>query len=378
MARLAQRIPKVMHVVFSLAPGGGAERLVYELARDPVFSANPPVVCCLHCVGALGERLQEEGYRIFCRTRARGFDFSIVRWLARVMIDERIEVVHAHQYTPMFYAVPAAFLAAGRGVVYTEHGRLYPDVASWKRRMVNPLLALGLDRLVSISHCTKEAMVAVDNLPSRRIQVVHNGVRLSEPPSFDAAAKRRALGVGEGDRLIGTAARLEPIKNIAMMLRALKEVAAERPETVLLIAGFGSQEQVLRDLARELGVEDRVRFLGLRDDLLEIYPLLELFLLTSFSEGISITLLEAMSQGVPAVATRAGGNSEVVVEGETGYLVEVDDDRALAAAILRLLAAPELGREMGFKAARRVEGSFSFDAMVQEYLDIYRAVVGRR
>lgn len=362
----------MMHVVLSMGAGGGAERLVFDMVRHAAFAGNPPVVCCLQLLGALGEQLQGEGYRVHCRPKGGGLDLSLVRWLARIIRQEGVEVVHAHQYTPMFYAVPAALWAGGRRVIYTEHGRLYPDLPNWKRRLVNPLLSLGIGQIVSISEGTKRAMVEIDNFSSGRIEVVHNGAVWRTPPAgFDPAAKRTALGIPAGTRLIGTAARLEEIKNLPMMLRAFQGVRAARPDTMLLIAGRGAQEEQLKLLARELGIGDQVLFLGLRDDLPEIYPLLELFLLTSFSEGISVTLLESMSHGVPSVATRVGGNPEVVLEGETGVMVPSDDPQALASAIGELLAAPERARSMGQQARQRVAARFSMDQMMESYLRLY-------
>jgi len=365
-------IPKVMHVVLSLEAGGGAERLVYDLVRDKTFAPAPPVVCCLRELGQLGALLVQEGFRVYCRPKGAGVDWSLVRWLAQVIRQEGVEVVHAHQYTPMFYSVPAALSAGRKRVIYTEHGRLYPDLPSWKRRLANPLLSRGIDQIVSISEGTKEAMVAVDNFAAKRIAVVHNGVIFANPgPGFDAEAKRRSLGIHPSQRVIGTAARLEEIKNLPMMLRALRAVLETMPDTCLLIAGRGSQEAALKQYARELGVANNVNFLGLRDDLPEIYPLFDLFLLTSFSEGISVTLLEAMSHGIPAIASDVGGNGEVVRERETGMLVEIDDDQALAARIIELLEDPERAHSMGEKARQRVNDSFSFPQMVRDYLQLY-------
>jgi glycosyltransferase involved in cell wall biosynthesis len=362
--------PKVLHVVLSMVVGG-AERLVYDMVRYPVFADNPPVVCCLDALGELGEKLQREGYSVFHKNRKRGLDWTVITWLREIIRREKITVVHAHQYTPLFYAVPAALLAGRVKVVYTEHGRFYPDRKSWKRTLVNPLLALGVDHLVSISHATADAMAEYDNFPRRRIQVIHNGIDSSRMnPVFDKSAKRQELGLSETSRFIGTAARLNSIKNIPMMLRGLKLVLQQIPDTCLVIAGQGGEEESLRQLADELRIADRVKFIGLRFDLPEIYPLFDVFLLTSFSEGISITLLEAMASGVPAVVTDVGGNREVAVEGETGYLVPVDDDRLLAVRMCELLQGTDRG-SWGRAAEKRVNEDFSVTGMMGEYQKLY-------
>lgn len=169
---------------------GGAERLVYDMVRYPAFADNPPVVCCMDSVGELGEKLREEGYKVYCKGRKPGFDFEMIAWLRAIIRIEKIDVVHAHQYSPLVYATPAAFLAGRKKVVYTEHGRFYPERKSWKRSLINPLLALGVDHLVSISAATADAMATYDSFPRQRIKVIHNGIDCSGMnPVFDKSAK---------------------------------------------------------------------------------------------------------------------------------------------------------------------------------------------
>ncbi|WP_026840899.1 glycosyltransferase [Citrifermentans bremense] len=363
--------PKVMHVVLSLSAGGGAESLVRDLMHGQALVAERPVVCCLQLVGALGRQLQDEGFSVYCRSKKDGVDLSAIGWLAGVMRRERVEVVHAHQYTPMFYAVPAAFLAGGAKVIYTEHGRLYPDLRSWKRALLNPFLALGIEQIISISEGTKKAMAEIDNFSEAKIAVIHNGIKPPEPCPVDLRQKRSELGIPEGCRVIGSAARLEEVKNLPMMLHAFRLIQAEKPGTLLLVAGRGSQEQNLKALARELGIEEQVRFLGLRSDLPDLYRLMEVFLLSSYSEGISLTLLESMSAGVPPVVTGVGGNPEVVVDGACGYVVPLGDHEAMAGRVLSLLDDEPLCRRFSVSARERVLAEFGFDKMLDAYNRLY-------
>jgi glycosyltransferase involved in cell wall biosynthesis len=156
-----------------------------------------------------------------------------------------------------------------------------------------------------------------------------------------------------------------------MMLRAHKLVLEQIPDTYLVIAGQGEEEQKLKELAVELGTADKVTFIGLRFDLPEIYQLFDVFLLTSFSEGISVTLLEAMASGVSAVVTDVGGNREVVVEGVTGYMVPVDDDRLFAERASCLLMEPEKNMNMAEAARKLVNQEFSVQGMMQAYQELY-------
>lgn len=363
--------PHIMHVVLSMHVGG-AERLVYDMVKYPAFTERPPIVCCLDAVGDLGEKLRQEGYRIYCKGRRPGLDLEMVRWLRQIIIREQVDVVHAHQYSPLFYAVPAALLAGRKKVIYTEHGRFHPEYKSWKRTLFNPLLAMGVDHLVSISEATARAMAAYDNFPLHRITIIHNGIdHATMQPKIDLQAKRKELGLSPTCRIIGTAARLNSIKNIAMMLRGLRLVLERVPNTYLVIAGQGEQEQNLKNLACKLEIADHVKFIGLRFDLPEIYQLFDVFLLTSFSEGISVTLLESMSWGIPAVVTEVGGNREVLVEGETGFLVAVDDDQLFVQRVCELLQNSTLAANQGEAAQRRLDKEFSLQGMMEKYLHLY-------
>jgi glycosyltransferase involved in cell wall biosynthesis len=353
---------------------GGAERLVYDMVKYPAFADNQPVICCMDAVGELGDKLLKEGYKVYCKGRRPGLDLKMISWLRDIIKQERVDVVHAHQYSPLFYAVPAAFLAGRVKVVYTEHGRFYPERKSWKRTLFNPLLAMGVEHLVSISEATAKAMATYDNLPLRRIRVIHNGIDCSKMNQvFDKKAKRQELGLSENCRIIGTAARLNSIKNIQMMLRVLKLVLQQVPDTCLVIAGQGEEEERLKAAAHELGIFDRVKFIGLRFDLSEIYQLFDVFLLTSFSEGISVTLLESMACSVPSVVTDVGGNREVVVERETSFLVRVDDDQSMAQRVCELLCDVDNHARMGLSARDRVAKEFSMIGMMAEYVSLYES-----
>lgn len=362
---------KVLHVVLSLGVGG-AEKLVYDMVRRLPSDEYSPSVCCLQLVGPLGEKLEEQGIPVYFRQRIPGFDWGLIAWLRGIIRRENIDVIHAHQYTPLFFSVMTALLSPRINLVYTEHGRLYPERRRFKRYLLNPLLAMRIDHIVSISDSTKQAMARYDNFPARRIQVIQNGVDFANlMPDFDILAKKGSLGVADHNPIVGTAARLDEIKNIPMMLRAFRLVLEAMPEARLLVAGRGPKEADLKKLAAELGISKEVIFIGLRYDLPEIYRLFDIFLLSSHTEGISITLLEAMASGIPTVTTAVGGNPEVVLPGETGYLVPANGEQEMAARILELLRDRGKRRRFGECGRSRAIERFAFDRMMESYQHLY-------
>lgn len=366
---------KIMYIVLSLNVGG-AEKLVNDIILDLDPGKYLPVVCCLDEIGPLGEGLREKGFKVlYFRKRRPGLDLGLIRWLRDTAKKEGADIMHAHQYTPYFFAVLAALLSRVK-VIYTEHGRLYPDRRNYKRYLIDPLLAVFTDHIVSIVDSNKRAMVHYDNFPAGSIKVIHNGVKTGQDAKrTDVPALKRSLGIDAGSAVVGTAARLNSIKNIPMLLRAFRRVLDEIPDSVLLVAGEGAMESELKETARSLGIYDRVKFLGLRTDLADIYRTFDVFTLSSYTEGISITLLEAMASSIPAVVTDVGGNPEVVLDGSTGFLVKSDDDAAMAERIVELLRDPDKRRLFGGNASMRVREHFSFDRMLGGYLALYDSCV---
>ena len=379
---MKQQPIKVMQLVLSLIIGG-TEKLVYEIAQRVNRDEVSPVVCCLDELGVFGEKLREAGVPVYVLNRSPGLDWSLLPKLRDIIIKERIDVIHAHQYTPYFYGLMAslhskATLAPFRPeVVFTEHGRFYPDVRKFKRIVSNPILSLFTKEIVTISASTKQSLITYENFPARRIRVVYNGIDLGRfSQTTDRLAKRRELGLAADDPVFGIVARLDPIKNHAMLLRACQQVVKVMPNARLLIIGDGPERARLEELTQTLGLAAHVTFLGARQDISELLQTFDVFALSSFSEGTSVTLLEAMGVGVPIVATNVGGNPEVVSDGETGWLVESGNANDMAAKLLQLLQDDALRARMGNAGKQRVHALFSIEKMVQAYVNLYLSAAG--
>ena len=197
------------------------------------------------------------------------------------------------------------------------------------------------------------------------------------PTAVDRAAAKRALGLPEGAPAIGTVGRLEARKGTRTLIEALARLDGAIGDAHLVVAGDGPLREELAGLAARLGVADRVRLLGNRDDVRDVLAALDVFALPSLTEGMSNALLEAMAMALPLVATAVGGNPEVVTDAEHGLLVPPGDPEPLARAIGRLLANREDGARMGAAARRRVEERYGARAMVRELEGVYAAVAAR-
>jgi sugar transferase (PEP-CTERM/EpsH1 system associated) len=350
----------------------GAEKVVYSIVRNLSKERFSFSICCLDCTGELGEHLIKEGFEVISLNRKPGVDFSLIRKLIKILKDRQIDIIHAHQYTPYFYAATAAILSARPKVIFTEHGRHQPDRIRPKRAIYNQFLNLFSDRITGVSNFSKDSLVKYEKLPARKIKVIYNGISLEEfKISLDREAKRKELGIDQDEVVMGMVGRFDPIKNQLMLLRAFSEVLKHISGTKLLLIGDGPLKEKCKKFASELGIGDRVVFLGWRRDVLELLRTLDIFVLSSLTEATSLTLLEAMAAGLPVIATDAGGNPEIIMNDRTGILISLGNYREFAKAMVSLIEDPEKRKRMGEAGIRRIKALFSIDRMLKEYEDLY-------
>jgi glycosyltransferase involved in cell wall biosynthesis len=355
---------------------GGAEVLAAQLARR-LKGWNQFVFVCLDELGTLGEQLRSEGFLVEVLGRQPGVDWHCMLRLAGLLRREKVDVVHAHQYTPFFYALMARLLGRQVPVLFTEHGRHQPDYPRRKRMVANRILLGRRDRVVGVGQAVRQALITNEGIPAQRVGMIYNGINLApfvQVPS-DRNGVRREIGVGAEDLVIFQVARLDYLKDHATAIRTLERVACHHPGVRLVLVGEGPEQHAIQDLVRQRRVEKFVRFLGLRSDVARLLSAGDLFLLTSVSEGIPLTLIEAMAAGLPVVSTRVGGVAEVVEDGRTALLAPSGHDGLLAENILRLANNPSLCRQMGELGRARANTLFSETLMHGHYLRLYQEML---
>jgi len=377
-AKLPQRgtqRPVLAYVVNALHPGG-TEKLVVEMSC--AFASEFQVrVVCLDEPGVWASELRGRGIPVFCVWRQAGLDLRISRRLAQLFSTWSVAIVHAHQCTAWFYAALARLLYGRPKLILEEHGRFYPEQDRRLRRFVNRVLIRRLThRFVAVSHDIKSRLERYEGLDSSQVEVIYNGATV-EPPL--KPAEREALRAGWGfraeDFVVGTVGRFDPIKNLPMLLRALAAARRAQPLVVGLLVGDGPELASIRSLAERLGLAETVRLAGFRQDSRRLLQCMDLFVLSSLSEGTSMALLEAMAAGVPVAVTAVGGNPEVVVAGETGWVVPSGAEEALTHAILEGAGDPERCRRFGEAGRRRFAERFTLGAMVASYRRVYGSLI---
>ena len=357
----------------------GAEVLIRETVRT-LRGQIAPTIFCLDRVGPIGEELQAEGVPVLALGRRPGWDFKVSRTLARAAAAAGIEVMHAHQYTPFFYAAIAKPLIRPMPkLILTEHGRHYPDVVSPARRAIN---RLALDRLAdavnACCHFSAKALCRADGFRGNRIRIIENGIDPARyGPSADSSALKRHLGLDPTRRLLIHVARHHPVKDQPTLIRGFARAATALTDVDLVLVGDGPQRNDLERLATELGVRTRVVFAGIRADVADWLRAADAFALTSVSEAASLTLLEAMATGLPVVVSDVGGNPEIVRAGVDGLLFPRGDVSALAACIDTLFADPARSRRFGESGRARVAAVYRLGRTVAAYHRLYQTLAGR-
>lgn len=362
---------KVMQLLHGLGIGG-IERMVLDLAFHLPRSEYEVGFTIFDMEGQLVREVHARGMALHYRRRHGAADLGFVLWLARLLRRERVDILHAHNAAAFSYGAAATTLSPRTRFLYTEHDRAFPTPL--RERGLHSILSRRTDAVVTVSETLKGNLVRWECFPPARVHVVKNGVRLM-PATRSRAQMRKELGLGVRP-VAGIVARLAEVKNHALLLRAWSRVVRAVPDAVLLLVGNGRMEPELRAQARELGIEEAVRFMGFRLDIPDILQALDVFVLSSLSEGLSLTLLEAEAAGLPVVATNVGGNPEVVRDGETGFLVPSGAEEPLARALARLLQDASLRARLGERGRAFYLEHYRLETMVQGYVRLYRRLMG--
>ncbi len=349
---------KIAHVVLSLDIGG-LEMLVVDMIKNLDWERFEVVVVCLREKGVLAREIESLGFKVYSLGNRDKLEFGSFFKLAKLLVKENVDIVHCHNTAGYLYGGIAAILAGFKKIIYTEHGRVFPD--SPRRMLAERILSWFTYKIVAVSEDMKRCLVKYEKINPDKIQVIHNGIDRDKFHSLGLDARcemRNALGIAHDDIVIGNVARLDPVKDHCLLLRAMALLLAkdkglrikdqEKPLSIihhssslkLLLVGDGPERENIERLISNLKLEASCILLGARTDIPELMNIMDVFALSSKNEGISLTLLEAMACGVPVVATRVGGNPEIVKDGENGLLCESGNPQDLVDKILKILNSP--------------------------------------
>ncbi|MEX5216050.1 MAG: glycosyltransferase [Nitrospiraceae bacterium] len=363
----------ILHLSSSSGPGG-AERIVCALAASLDRTRFRSLIG-LFRPGWLKDQCESRGLRTYVFSSDGFMQWKWMRDCYRLIKQERVDVIQAHEFDAIVHGALVARIA-GVPMVATIHGKHYfweKRRRRWAYRWVSRYA-----KMVAVSEDLKRFVLEQTGMTVGRIQVIYNGV--DQAPTADpvqAAQYKKDLGLAGDELVVGVVGNLYPVKGHTYLLDAIPQILKDCPKTTFLFIGRGELDVPLKTKAKTLGVEEKVRFLGLRQDVPKLLAIMDVFAMPSLSEGLSIALLEAMAAGKPVVVTRVGGNPELVVEGQTGYLVPAGQAPPLAEAILSLLRDQTQAKAFGVRAQHIVGERFTLDLMVNQYSILYQRAISR-
>jgi len=308
-------------------------------------------------------------------------DLMALYELIAVLRRQKADIVHCHTSKAGFIGRLAAKIAGRSVILYSPHGTILKGYfAPLKTRFftaLDRLAALLTDRILCLSQVEIMEYLEAGIGSLHQYCVLHNGIDVAqmEERRLDNLRMRERLGLGREDFICVTVGRLVPVKGYPFLIDAMGKLAQTIPNVKLVIAGDGSEREKLKKQVLELALDDRVLFLGLREDIPEILSCGDLFLLSSVNEGFGLVLLEAMAFKLPIVATRVGGVPEVVKDGETGLLIPSQDPQSFVNAVLKIYRNRDWGRDLGLAGYERVKRKFDLEVIVQKLENLYVEVL---
>jgi sugar transferase (PEP-CTERM/EpsH1 system associated) len=381
MTLLNNKKPLIAHVLFRLGTGGlenGVVNLINSMPDDKYRHA----VICMTDYTDFRDRIKKDDVQVYCLNKKPGKDFAVYFRLWKLFREIKPDILHTRNLSAL-EAQLSGLLAGIKHRIHGEHGRDIDDVDGTNpryvllRRLFQPIV----QRYIPMSKDLETWLIRQIKVPANKITQIYNGVDISRfklsnnkpvdllPPNFRSPELM----------LIGTVGRLDPVKDQITLVQAFIDLVTTNPvvknKVRLVLIGAGLLMPKLRELSMEAGVDDLIWFAGERNDVADIMQTLDLFVLPSINEGISNTILEAMATELPVIATNVGGNPELVIHNQTGYLVPKQNPTAMAEAFKYYLDNPDLLIGHGKAGRARCESTFSLNRMMTDYMNVYNELL---
>jgi sugar transferase (PEP-CTERM/EpsH1 system associated) len=363
----------VGHTIYAFTDGG-MERGLLNIVNYGNHDRFNHVILCLTQGGSFVKRLTSPTCTVVEFYKRAGNDLLLGARIAAAARQHRLDILHARGWPTLVETALAARLAGVAATIYGFHGKTMEDLQgiSLTRRWVQKVMIRCYDRVMTLNHRMQSELAAECSLPEDQIDIIANGVDVETFRPYTAQGMwRTAFGLPTDRFIIGNVARLDPVKNHEVILRALRRLQECRLKPFFLLVGEGSHRAVLEREIEGSRLTEDVRLFGYSDRIHELLNCMDLYIQSSFYEGFSNTVLEAMACGLPVLATDVGGTVDLFSEGQEGFLFRPEDDEELASLIIRLAGDTLLRRSMAERARCRVLEHFSVQAMVREYETMY-------
>lgn len=372
---------KALHLI-SGGDTGGAKTHIFSLMKGLKGLVQTKIICFID--DTFYRQALDQGIDIELYQQKRRSDMSVVKKIADLVNDEGYDLVHCHGARANTIAI---FLKGKIKVpmITTIHSDYLLDFKDtfYKDLIFTPINTFALkkfDYYVAVTENFKNMLVS-RGFTENKIYTLYNGIEMDQPKDLMSKAefleKYQLTDLAKDKFLIGQAARLDNVKNVQMTIKTFKKIKEHRNDFLLLLAGTGEEDDKLKNMVKDYGLEDSVVFLGFVKENLSFFNAIDLNLLTSISESFPYVILEAAKMKKPSIATSVGGLGEMIRYGIDGYLVEVNDYKALAEKIEFLMDNRDVLEKFGRSIYNRVNENFSSQAMAKTQEEIYADILRR-
>lgn len=338
-----------------------------------------PFICCLTERGELADEVEAMGYELVVLNRAgsKKYDLMALFDIWGLFRKRKVDIVHTHMHYASRYSVPAALFAGVPVMITSVHDII--GEKKWKRNMINRTLSLFTDRVIAPSHAVKEDICRYDKIDPDKVEVIPYGIDIDRFAIRESKEEiREKIGLPADAVVVGNAGRLAVNKRHDILIRAMKRVIDRCPSACLMIVGMGKTEEKLKEMVKEMNMEDRVLFTGLRKDVPLFLSAMDIFVLPSVRDPFPIALLEAGASSLPCVGARDGGIPESIEDGKTGLLVPRDDPEKLADALIRLIEDREFAVGMGRERRKDILSQYTLRHQSENFQKLYESILKKK
>jgi sugar transferase (PEP-CTERM/EpsH1 system associated) len=363
---------KILHVISSFNIGG-LENGIVNLINGSDTNIFTHHICCIKSTGRASGRLNKK-IRIFEMQKKEGNDITIIFKIVKLIKMLRPDIVHTRNWGSID-GIYSARIAGTPVIIHGEHGWNIDDPIgkNYRRRMARRIISPMVTSFIVVSEDMKNWLINSIGIKRSKVKKIINGVDTAKFRPVTENALDLNFKLKRGEITIGTVGRLDPIKNHDLLIKAFDKINSKY-KMKLVIVGKGPERKHLENLKNKLSCRDRIVFMGERSNINEILRNWDIFVLPSKNEGMSNTILEAMATGLPIIASKVGGNPELVSDGMTGLLISNGNIEDLRRAVVYYLDHPDKIKTHGERARIKTESRFSLKKMVEEYRNLYTSL----
>ena len=360
---------------------GGSERLVYNLALNLDRKIFSPSIAWFNGDKRI-EDFKNLNIPLYHVPKIKRFDFSTMQMLGNIIKDNNIHIVNAHHFMSMVYSFYGCKMRNRGRLIYTEHSEWEIEKIRWRWKQIGSFLLKRTDRAVGVSEAVSKQISTQFSMDYSKIVTIQNGVDLiTDSNPIKKATIRKKLDIADNEKVIGIVANFRKVKNHIFFLKAFDELVKDFNNIKLLLVGQGleddleNSEKEIRNFVAQNDLDKKVMFLGYRSDIPDILAIMDIFCLTSFKEGLPISLIEAMAAGLPVVGTNVDGIKDVIIPGRNGFLVQINDVERLKNVLITLLHDAPLRRKFGEESKFIATSIYSLKRCINKYQDLFLSVL---